>query len=160
MDNQLVAYFSASGVTSQIAQSLANAINADLYEIKPEIPYTKKDLNWKNPFSRTTKEMHNKKSRPAIIHQNLDINKYNVIFLGFPIWWYIAPTIVNTFLESYDFTNKTIILFASSGGSGFGKTVDNLMNSVDQSTIIKEGKILKDHVGQDELIEWVQSLNL
>ena len=124
MSKKLVAFFSASGVTANAAKILAEAAGADIYEIKPEVPYTKADLDWMDKSSRSTIEMQDKSSRPAIADKNADISAYDTIFVGFPIWWYIAPTIINTFLESYDFSGKTIILFATSGGSGFGKTVD------------------------------------
>ena len=119
MSKKLVAFFSASGVTANAAKILAEAAGADIYEIKPEVPYTKADLDWMDKSSRSTIEMQDKSSRPAIADKNADISAHDTIFVGFPIWWYIAPTIINTFLESYDFSGKTIILFATSGGSGF-----------------------------------------
>lgn len=127
MSNKLVAFFSASGVTANAAKTLAEAAaGADIYEIKPEVPYTKAALDWMDKSSRSTIEMQDKSSRLAIADKNADISAYDTIFVEFPIWWYIAPTIINTFLESYDFSGKTIVLFATSGGSGFGKTIDNL----------------------------------
>ena len=122
----LVAYFSATGTTKKAAQALAEAAHADIYEIKPEVPYTKDDLNWTD-----------KKSRSSV-----EIKNYDLIFLGYPVWWYVAPTIVNTFLESYDFGGKTIVLFATSGGSGFGKAAEKLKSSCADAAVIKEGKIL------------------
>lgn len=110
--------------------------------------------------SRSTIEMQDKSSRPAIADKNADISAYDTIFVGFPIWWYIAPTIINTFLESYDFSGKTIVLFATSGGSGFGKTIDNLKCSVSDSTIIKEGKLLNGRLSVAELRQWVESLEV
>lgn len=142
MSKNLVAYFSASGVTKHVAQNLAKAINSDIYEIQPKVKYTEADLNWMDKQSRSTIEMANKSFRPEMIEDNFDISKYDTIFLGFPIWWYVAPTIINTFLERYDLSNKKIILFATSGGSGFGKTVENLRVSVSDSTKIVEGGIL------------------
>ena len=142
MSKKLVAYFSASGVTANAAKMVAEAAKADLFEIKPAVPYTKDDLNWMNKQSRSSVEMNDKNSRPEIAEKCENMSDYDTIYLGFPIWWYVAPTIINTFLESYDFSGKTIILFATSGGSGFGRTVDNLKNSVSDSTVIKEGKIL------------------
>ena len=129
MSKKLVAYFSASGVTADTAKTLAKAAEADLYEIKPETPYTKKDLNWMNPLARSTKEMKDKSSRPTLADTDANIAEYDTIFVGFPIWWYVAPTIINTFLEAYDFSGKKIILFATSGGSGFGKAVAGLQPS-------------------------------
>ncbi|MDE5753810.1 MAG: flavodoxin [Oscillospiraceae bacterium] len=158
MNKKLVAYFSASGVTANIAEKLAKAADADLYEIKPEVPYTEADLNWMDPQSRSSVEMHNKSFRPAIADKNAAISEYDTIFVGFLIWWYVAPTIINTFLESYDFSGKTIILFATSGGSGFGKTVDELKHSVSEATMIKEGKLLNHNPSVDELHTWMESL--
>ena len=160
MSKKLVAFFSASGVTANAAKILAEAAGADIYEIKPEVPYTKADLDWIDKSSLSTIEMQDKSSRPAIADKNADISAYDTIFVGFPIWWYIAPTIINTFLESYDFSGKTIILFATSGGSGFGKTVDNLSCSVSDSTVIKEGKLLNGRPSVSELQQWVESLGV
>lgn len=160
MGKKLVAFFSASGVTANAAKTLAEAVRADIYEIKPEVPYTNEDLDWMDKSSRSTIEMQDKSSRPAIADKNADILAYDTVFIGFPIWWYIAPTIINTFLESYDFSSKTIILFATSGGSGFGKTVDHLKCSVSDSTIIKEGKLLNGRQSVIELQQWVKSLGV
>ena len=137
MSKKLVAYFSASGITAGVAKKLAKEANADIYEIKPAVPYTKADLNWQDKNSRSSIEMSDHNSRPEIADKNADISKYDTIYLGFPIWWYIAPTIINTFLESYDFSGKKIILFATSGGSGFGKTVQNLQLSAANCKIIE-----------------------
>jgi len=160
MNNKLVAYFSASGVTRKMAESLAKVVDADIYEIMPQIPYTNADLNWRDKKSRSTVEMSDKSSRPAIAATNVNIRAYDVIFVGFPIWWYIAPTIINTFLESYDFNGKTIILFATSGSSGFGETVANLKGSVDPSTIIREGIVLHGRQLKEDLANWVDNLGL
>lgn len=160
MSKRLVAYFSASGVTAKVAENLADAIGADIFEIQPEVPYTKADLNWMDKKSRSTIEMSDPTSRPAIAAKRDNMDEYDTIFVGFPIWWYIAPTIINTFLESYDFSGKTIILFATSGGSGFGKTVDNLKCSVSDSTVIKEGKLLNGRPSVSELQQWVESLGV
>jgi len=122
MSRKLVAYFSASGVTAKVAEKLSEAIGADLYAIEPEVPYTKADLDWMDKKSRSTIEMNNPASRPAIAGKRDNMNDYDTVFVGFPIWWYVAPTIINTFLESYDLTGKTIIPFATSGGSDMGKT--------------------------------------
>ncbi len=154
----LVAYFSATGTTKQVAQNLAESINADIYEIKPKVPYTKSDLNWMDKNSRSTIEMNDHNSRPEIVDDNFSTDSYDTIFLGFPIWWYIAPTVVNTFLEAHDFTNKKIILFATSGGSGFGKTVDNLKKSVSGSTQIKEGKLMNNNPSKEELKKWAEEV--
>ena len=153
MAKKLIAFFSASGVTAQAAHVLAEAAGADLYEIKPAVPYTKADLDWMDKKSRSTLEMKDKNSRPAIVDSDAHIADYDVIFIGFPIWWYIAPTIINTFLERYDFTGKKIVLFATSGGSDFGKAVVNLQPSAPKATII-EGKLLNGSLNKTELAEW------
>ena len=142
MGQLLIAYFSAEGTTSQVAKQLAQEIGADLYEIKPAVPYTKKDLNWMDKKSRSSVEMADKTSRPALADHGASIEAYDTILVGFPIWWYVAPTIINTFLESYDFSNKKVILFATSGGSGFGKTLNGLKGSVSPSTQLVEGALL------------------
>ena len=140
MSKKLVAYFSASGSTARLAKQLAEAAGADLYEIRPAVPYTSADLNWQNKQSRSSVEMSDHSSRPELADKNADIAAYDTIYVGFPVWWYIAPTIINSFLESYDFSGKKIILFATSGGSGFGKAVDNLKPSAPDVEII-EGKV-------------------
>ena len=160
MSKVLVAYFSASGVTAKTAKNLAKAANADLYEIAPAKPYTSDDLNWRNKKSRSSIEMADKAFRPSLADTNADISKYDAILLGFPIWWYTAPTIVNTFLESYDFSGKTIILFATSGGSGFGNTLRELKPGVSDDTVIKEGKILNGDPSVSELEKWVKGLDI
>lgn len=141
MSNKLVAYFSASGVTAEAAKKLAKAAGADLFEIKPAVPYTDADLSWTNPKSRSSVEMKNGDSRPEIAERLEGMEKYDTVYVGFPIWWYIAPTIINTFLESYDFAGKTIILFATSGGSGFGKAVEALKGSCAGCKKIVEGRL-------------------
>ncbi len=156
MSKKLVTFFSASGVTARAAKELAAAADADLYEIRPEVPYEKKDLRWINPLSRSSKEMRDKSSRPAIADKDAKIEEYDVIFVGFPIWWYIAPTIINTFLESYDFSGKTIVLFATSGGSGFGKTVKFLKDSVSPTATIIEGRLLNGKLSEEMLADWVK----
>ena len=141
MKNTLVAYFSATGTTKRKAEVLSDTLNCDIYEIKPKNPYTSADLNWQNKNSRSSVEMNDKSYRPEIIDNNPNIENYDVIFLGFPIWWYTAPTIINTFLESYDFKGKTIVLFATSGGSGLRGIAKDLEKSVSSETVIKEGKL-------------------
>ncbi|MBR1418174.1 MAG: NAD(P)H-dependent oxidoreductase [Synergistaceae bacterium] len=159
MSKKLVAYFSASGVTKGIAAKLAEALGgADLYEIKPKVPYTNADLNWNNNNSRSRDEMRDKASRPELADRSANISDYDVIFLGFPIWWYVAPTIINTFLEAYNFSGKTIILFATSGGSGFGKAVSGLQPSA-PAAVIKEGKLLN-RASLSDLKSWVDSLKI
>ena len=160
MSKKLVAYFSASGVTAKVADMLADAVGADIHEIRPKVPYTKADLNWMNKKSRSSIEMADKTIRPEIAESNVKIENYDVIFLGFPIWWYVAPTIINTFLESADFSGKKIILFATSGGSKFGKTVEELKISVPDSCEIIEGKLLNGRQTIASVKEWTDSLGL
>ena len=149
MSKTLVAYFSASGVTEKVAQDLAKAKGADLYEIAPKVKYTDKDLNWMDKNSRSTLEMKDKSSRPALADRNANIGAYDVIYIGFPIWWYTSPTIINTFLEAYDFANKKVVLFATSGGSGFCSALKDLKASVDKSCEMCEGKVLNRYNQQD-----------
>ena len=158
MSKKLVAYFSASGVTKKLAEKLAAAVDADLFEIRPKIPYTKADLNWMDKQSRSTIEMQNPSSRPEIAAGGLDLSGYDTIFVGFPIWWYIAPTIVNSFLESHDFSGKKIVLFATSGGSGFGHAVNYLRTSVEKSTTITEGKVFLSNVTEKDLKCWIKKI--
>jgi flavodoxin len=153
MSKKLVAYFSASGVTANAAKNLAKAADADLYEIKPEIPYTRADLNWQDKQSRSSLEMRDKSSRPALADNNADIADYDTIFVGFPIWWYVAPTIINSFLEAYDFSGKKVVLFATSGGSGFGRAVEGLQPSAPNAEIL-EGAILNGRQSEDKLKEF------
>lgn len=150
MSKKLVAYFSASGRTRKLAQSLAEAAGADIYEIKPAVKYTGKDLNWNDQNSRSSVEMADKKSRPELADTDAKIADYDVIFIGFPIWWYVAPHIINSFLESYDFSGKKIVLFATSGGSGFGNTVAELTGSAPGATIV-QGKLLNGRPSAAEL---------
>lgn len=158
MGKKLVAYFSASGTTAKVAKTLAEAADADLYEIRPATPYTRADLNWMDKKSRSTVEMNDRSFRPAIADRNARVENYDTIFLGFPVWWYVAPTIINTFLESYDFSGKTVILFATSGGSGFGQAAAGLRVSVPASCVIREGKILNGRQTAQGLKAWVESL--
>ena len=156
LGKKLVAYFSASGNTKKIAEMIAEAGNFDLYEITPKVIYTKADLDWMDKKSRSSVEMSDKKYRPAIMKKEMDMSSYDEILLGFPIWWYVAPTIINTFLEAYDFSGKKIVLFATSGGSGFGNTVKELQSSAPDA-VITEGRLLNRGTKQ-EISEWVNSL--
>ena len=126
MSKKLVAYFSASGTTKKAAERLAKAAGTNLFEIRPAIPYTSADLNWMDKKSRSSVEMNDPDSRPEITETMPNMADYDTVFIGFPIWWYVAPHIIHTFLESYDFSGKTLVPFATSGGSGMGKTVDEL----------------------------------
>ena len=160
MSKKVVAYFSASGKTAKVAGMLADAVGADIHEIRPKFPYSKVDLNWMDKQSRSTIEMNNKAFRPEIEPSDLKLELYDVIFLGFPIWWYVAPTIINTFLESYDFSGKKIILFATSGGSKFGKTVEELKVSVPDTCEIIEGKLLNGKQTIPAIREWTETLDV
>ncbi|MCD8143820.1 MAG: NAD(P)H-dependent oxidoreductase [Oscillospiraceae bacterium] len=155
---KLVAYFSASGVTASAAKKLAQAVNADLYEIRPKVPYTSADLDWTNKKSRSSIEMNDPSSRPALADTDADIAGYDTIFLGFPIWWGLAPTIIQTFLERYDFSGKKIVLFAISGGSGFGRTADVLKTSVSSETEIVVGKLLNGRASVESLKQWAETI--
>ena len=158
MSKKLVAFFSASGSTRKLSNDLAEILNADTYEIKPATPYTGKDLNWNNSQSRSSVEMADIKSRPELADKSAKIADYDTIFLGFPIWWYVAPHIINSFLESYDFSGKTIVLYATSGGSGFGETLSQLKPSCSYSTLWIQGKVFRGRVDKNTLADWVKSL--
>ena len=151
---KLVAYFSASGKTQKTAEQFAEAIGADLFEIRPAVAYTRADLDWTNSRSRSSVEMSNPQSRPEIASHCENMNQYDTVYIGFPIWWYVAPTIINTFLESHDFSGKTVIPFATSGGSGMGKTVEALRKSCPDA-IWKSGGILNGMTGKD-LAKWAE----
>ena len=159
MSRKLVAFFSASGVTAKVAEKLSDTIGADLFAIEPKVPYTKADLDWMDKNSRSTLEMKEPASRPEIARVRDNMEEYDTVFVGFPIWWYVAPTIINTFLESYDLTGKTIIPFATSGGSGMGKTNEKLMPSCKGAKLL-DGKGLKANVGAKELDDWVAGLSI
>ncbi len=157
--NALVAYFSATGTTAKAAKALANAVGGELYEIKPAIPYTSADLNWMDKNSRSSVEMKDVNSRPALADKDAPVSKYDVIFLGFPVWWYVAPTILNTFLENYDFAGKTIVLFATSGSSGLGKSAAGLRPSAPGAKIV-DGRMLNGPLNEAELKTWAEGLKL
>ena len=157
--NALVAYFSASGNTAKAAKVLAKAAGADLYEIKPAVPYTGADLNWMDKRSRSSVEMNDKNSRPALADTDAPVAEHDVIFLGFPIWWYTAPIIINTFLERYDFSGKTIVLFATSGGSSLGSTAAALQSSAPGARIL-DGRLLNGRLNEGDLKAWVSGLKL
>lgn len=150
MGKTLVAFFSASGVTKNKAEMIAEGLGADIYEIVPKVLYTKADLNWMDKKSRSSVEMNDKSIRPELKDKDANIDAYDKIVLGFPIWWYVAPTIINTFLESYDFSGKKIILFATSGGSSFGNTVKELVPSAKGAEIV-EGKLVNGKLTEAEI---------
>ena len=157
MSKALVAYFSASGVTKKLAQTLAEAIGADLFEIEPKVPYTRADLNWMDKQSRSTIEMQNPASRPELAGTCKSIADYDTVFVGFPIWWYVAPTIVNTFLESCDLTGKTVVPFATSGGSGMGDSSANLQALAPGAKVV-EGRRFRGSVSAADLAAWAQDV--
>ena len=159
MSRKLVAYFSASGVTAKVAETLAEAIGANIFTIAPETPYTNADLNWMDKKSRTSIEMSDPSSRPAIARTRDNMGEYDTVFVGFPIWWYVAPTIISTFLESHDMTGKTIIPFATSGGSGMGKTNEKLQTSCPNSRIL-EGKVFNANVSKADMVTWEENLGI
>lgn len=154
----LVAYFSAGGTTARLAETLAETANADLFEIQPKIPYTAADLNWTDKNSRTMLEAKDKNSRPEIAAAIENMSDYDTVFIGFPVWWYVAPAIINTFMESYDFSGKTIIPFATSGGSGLGKTVSVLKPLCSPGAVWKEGKVLNGRQTKESLHAWLSEI--
>ena len=157
MSKKLVAYFSASGVTAQVAKKLAEAVGADLFEIAPKVTYTKADLDWMDAKSRSTVEMKDPGSRPELAAVLPNAADYDTVYVGFPIWWYVAPTIVNTFLESIDLSGKTVVPFATSGGSGMGKTNEHLAPSCKGAKLLN-GKVFKRSVSREELAAWAERL--
>lgn len=152
----LVAYFSATGTTMEAASKLAKVADADLFEIVPEVLYTPADLNWRDKSSRSTLEMEDKSSRPAIASKVENMEQYDTVFVGYPIWWYIAPTIINTFLEQYDFTGKTVIPFFTSGGSGAGETIKYLRPSAPGANWVEPKNL--NYMSESEMKSWVNSL--
>ena len=159
MKKKLVAYFSASGETAKLAKTIAGVVDGDLFEIAPEVPYTAADLDWMDKGSRSTAEMNDDNSRPAIATKITDMAQYSAVFVGFPIWWYQAPRIIETFLESYDFAGKTVIPFATSGGSGLGKSAAGLQSSAPGAKIL-DGQLLHGRLNEAELKSWVEGLKL
>lgn len=156
MSKKLVAYFSASGTTKKAAERLVKAMGADLFEIKPKVPYSSADLNWMDKKSRSSVEMSDPSSRPEIAEELPHLADYDTVFLGFPIWWYVAPRIINTFVESYDFTGKTLVPFATSGGSGMGRTVDELQKLCPNANW-KAGKMVNG-ISDKALADWANTL--
>ena len=157
MNKKLVAYFSATGTTEQVAKRLAEAIQADVFEIQPVEKYSAPDLDWNDKQSRSTKEMHDKSFRPAITDKVENMEQYDVLYLGFPIWWFVAPTIINTFLEGYDLSGKTIVPFATSLGSDMGRTNEELLPSCDGAKLLF-GKVLKADASMEELRDWANEI--
>jgi flavodoxin len=155
----LVAYFSATGTTEGVAEYIANGLNADIYEIVPEDPYTDADLDYNDNNSRTTIEMNDPDARPAISGSVENMGQYDIVFIGYPIWWGDAPRIVSTFVESYDFSGKTIVPFCTSGGSGIGSSASNLEGLTSGAEWLS-GRRLNGGDSQDTVMEWVNSLGL
>ena len=155
MSNTLVAYFSATGTTKKLAENLAESISSDIFEIKPKISYTSDDLDWLNKNSRSSVEMRDKSARPEILDKLEDITQYDIIYLAFPIWWYTAPRIINTFLEQYDFSGKTIVTLATSGGSSLGNTNKDLA-ALCFGADLKEGKVFSADTVQSDLKAWAE----
>ena len=161
MGKTLVAFFSPTGTTKKSAQKLAGLLNADLYEIRPEIPYTVADLDWRDEASRSSVEMKDPASRPAIADHDADVEAYDTVFIGFPIWWYTAPTIIKTFIEAYDFSGKIIVFFATSGGSDVMKAATDLMEVLNGKGKVRGGILMgKPGVTDQMLKEWIQTLQL
>ena len=157
MSKQLVAYFSAGGVTAKVAEKLASASQADLFEIVPEVRYTSADLDWRDRNSRSTVEMKDRSSRPAVSSKVEDMSVYDRIFVGFPVWWYREPSIIDTFLEQYDFSGKTIVPFATSGGSDIGDSWKSMQEVAKGATVLK-GRRFRPNVSEKELAEWAETL--
>ena len=153
MSKALVVYFSASGVTAKLSQKLAGAIGADLYEIKPEQAYTIEDLNWMDKKSRSSVEMNDRSSRPAIGNKVENMDRYDVVFVGFPIWWYREPSIIDTFMEAYNFDGKTVVPFATSGGSGMGDSSKNMQGLAKGAKVV-QGKKFNSGASENELKSW------
>lgn len=156
MNKKLVAYFSASGTTKKAAERLAMATGADLFEIKPQIPYSSTDLNWTNKKSRSSVEMNDPTTRPEIAERVSNMADYDTVFIGFPIWWYVAPRIIHTFVESYDFSGKTLVPFATSGGSGMGRTVDELRKLCPNANW-KAGEMMNG-ISDKLIVDWANAL--
>lgn len=153
----LVTYFSCTGNTKAAAENLAEIFNADLYEIKPVQPYTSTDLDWTDNSSRSTIEMKDKKSRPAIATKVENMDQYDIVFIGFPIWWYVAPTIINTFIESYDLSGKTVVTFATSGGSGIGNCDKHLQETYPKLNWVN-GKLFNGRIDANSITDWKKEI--
>lgn len=157
MSKTLVAWFSASGVTAEVGKQLAQGLNAPCYEIRPQVPYTEADLDWQNEASRSSIEMKDKSFRPPLADRDAPLDGVDTLYLGFPIWWYVAPTVVNSFLEAYDLSGKTIVLFATAGSCGWGDTAAELAPSC-PGAVIREGAVFRGKFTADEVAAWVGTL--
>ena len=156
MGKTLVAYFSATGTTERAAKALAEAAGADLFRIEPEVPYTSADLNWQDKQSRSSVEMNNERARPTIVSTVSNMGDYDTVFVGFPVWWYVEPRIVDTFLESADFAGKTIVPFATSGGSGTGRAAEHMQQSVPGAKV-QAGMLLNGSLNPTSLRDWAMA---
>lgn len=156
MKKALVSYFSASGVTKKVAERLAGAAGADLFEIEPAVRYTAEDLDWRNSKSRSSMEMSDRNSRPAVSSRVADMAQYDVVFVGFPVWWYREPSIIDTFMEAYDFTGKTVVPFATSGGSGLGEA-PQIMQGLAKGAKVEQGKRFPASLSENELKSWASA---
>lgn len=159
MSKTLVAFFSASGTTAHLAQRLASVIAAEVHEIVPEVPYAPADLNWRDKRSRSSREMGDKSTRPALAPSNLNLSAYDTVLLGFPIWWYREPSVIDSFLEAHDFTGKTIVPFATSGGSGMGSTAARMRSLAPGATVL-EGRRLSSRESDAKLRRWFEGLGV
>lgn len=159
MNKLLVAYFSATGTTERAAKSLAKAAGADLYRITPAVPYSSRDLNWNNSSSRSSVEMGDDSSRPALAQAVPDLSSYDAVFVGFPIWWYMEPRIVDTFLEACDLGGKTVVPFATSGSSGISRAASRMRGLVPQARVL-DGRMMNDRPSASELEAWIRGLGL
>ena len=159
MSKKLVAYFSASGNTAKLAKTLAAAADAELYEIRPAVPYERKDLNWMDKKSRSTLEMQDPSCRPALADTDAPVAGADVVFLGFPIWWYREPSIIDSFLDAYDFTGKTVVPFLTSGGSSLGEGQGRIKKLAGGATVLP-GKRFSARASESELKSWISGLNL
>ena len=160
MSRKLIAYFSVSSVTAKAAREIAAVENADCFEIKPDKPYTAEDLDWRNPQSRSTVEMKDLNCRPAICGCVENMAQYDVVFVGFPIWWGREPSAVDTFLTAYDFSGKKIIPFCTSGGSDIGKTAERIQSLVGENACVDAGKRLGGEISESDLKIWTEGLKL
>ena len=159
MSKRLVAYFSASGSTAKLAKTLASAAGAELYEIRPAVPYERRDLNWMNKKSRTTVEMQDKSCRPALKDTDAHVSEADVIFVGFPIWWYREPSVIDSFLDAYDWMGKTVVPFFTSGGSGLGEGQERIADLAEGAGVL-QGKRFAARASESELKKWIDSLNI
>lgn len=158
--NALVAYFSASGITAKVAARLAHSLGAELYEIKPTEPYTQQDLDWRDKTSRSSLEMNDPSCRPAITDSDADVAGADVVFIGFPIWWYREPSVIDTFLDAYNFKGKTIVPFATSGSSEIGDTAKHMQSVAGKGVKVLGGKRFSSNVSESELQKWAETLEI